>query len=176
VGNAAAGLTVARPFVATADGVEARLDSGEALLLRELCADLADRLGDVEVSLSPEDPVLARLFPDGYRDDPLAAAELRSLIQDDLRDAKIAAAHSVVAALNDLGPGGRVRLDEDAAQLWLTALNDLRLTLGTRLDVTEDPDDDLYERELDDPERFAYDIYLLLGWLQDSLVEALSAR
>jgi hypothetical protein len=167
---------MAHRFVPTADGVEARLDRGEALLLRELCADLAERLSEVDVSALPDDPAFARLFPDGYRDDPKAAAELRSLIQDDLRDSKIAAARSVVAVLDDLGPGGRVRIDDDAAQQWLTALNDLRLTLGTRLDVTEDLDDDLAGLDLDDPERFAYDIYLLLGWLLESLVEALSAR
>jgi hypothetical protein len=167
---------VARRFVPAGPGVEARLDRDEVTLLRELCRQLADELVAVDDADVAADPVLTRLFPDGYRDDPEAAAELRSLIQGELREAKVAAARAVAARLDEAGPTGRIRLDEDAAQQWLTALNDLRLTLGTRLGVTEEPDDDLDQLADDDPERVAYDIYLLLGWLQDSLVEALLKR
>lgn len=167
---------MARRFVPTAEGVEARLGRAEVALLRELCVQLADELADVDDSAAVDDPVLGRLFPDGYADDPAAAAELRSLIQDELRDAKLAAARAVVSELDGVRPGGRVRLDEDAAQQWLTAFNDLRLVLGTRLGVTEDLDFDLDRLPGDDPERIAYDIYILLGWLQESLVDALSRQ
>jgi len=167
---------VARRFVPTADGVEARLDRAEVALLRELCEQLADELAAVDDNAAVADPVLGRLFPDGYRDDPKAAAELRSLIQDELREAKVAAARAVVAGLADAGSGGRVWLDDDAAQLWLTALNDLRLVLGTWLGVTEDERDRLDELADDDPTRIAYAQYVLLSWLQDSLVDALTRR
>lgn len=164
---------MARRFVPTADGVEARLERGVAALLRQLCADLAAQLELIE-STSGGGPIVERLFPDGYRDDPEAAAELRSLIQDDLRDAKVAAARSVVADLEDAGPNGRVRLSPEQAEHWLTALNDLRLALGTRLGVTDDAEDDVERLSGDDPDRLDYDIYLLLGWVQESLVDALS--
>jgi hypothetical protein len=167
---------VARRFVATAQGVEARFDRGTAALLREMCEQLASELGAVDDAAAVADPVLARLFPDGYRDDAQAAAELRSLIQDELRDAKLAAARAVVAGLDGMGPDGRVRLDDDSAQQWLTALNDLRLILGTWLGVTEDAEEGLDELADDDPAKVAYDDYLFLSWLQGSLVDALLKR
>lgn len=167
---------MARRFLRTAEGVEARLDRAEVVLLRQLCEQMAAELASVDDTAVTADPALARLFPDGYRDDPKAAAELRSLIQDELREAKIAAALTVVSRLDEAGPDGRVRLDDDDAEQWLTALNDLRLTLGTRLGVTEDLDNDLDQLGDDDPERDFYDIYVLLGWLQESLVDALLRR
>lgn len=164
---------MARRFVPTADGVEARLDRGVAELLRELCADLAAQLELIETT-TVAGPIVERLFPDGYRDDPEAAAELRSLIQDDLRDAKVAAARSVVADLDGVGATGRVRLGAEQAEHWLTALNDLRLALGTGLGVTEDAEEVADRLSADDLDRLDYEVYLLLGWLQESLVDALS--
>ena len=54
----------------------------------------------------------------------------------------------------------------DDVKAWLAFLADARLMLGTRLDVSED--DDLVPRG--DPE---FDLYLYLGYLQQSLVEEL---
>ena len=54
----------------------------------------------------------------------------------------------------------------DDARAWLAFLADARLMLGTRLDVTED--DELIPT--DDPE---HNLYLYLGYLQQSLVEEL---
>jgi hypothetical protein len=56
---------------------------------------------------------------------------------------------------------------------WLGALNDLRLVLGTRLDVTED----MYDHEMDpgDPRAPAFAMYTYLGWLQEQVVDALSS-
>jgi hypothetical protein len=114
------------------------------------------------------------LFPDGYADDPKAAAELRSLIQDDLRDGKIASAHTVLDTLAELPPTGQLRLDAEQSTAWLGTLNDLRLTLGTALDVTEETD---FEPESDDePANFALGVYVFLGWMQECLVESLPAN
>src|SRR5438132_3893567 len=43
----------------------------------------------------PEDPVLARLLPDGYRDDPEAAGEFRKYTEPALRSAKHQAAQEM---------------------------------------------------------------------------------
>ncbi|HVE63163.1 MAG TPA: DUF2017 domain-containing protein [Mycobacteriales bacterium] len=163
---------MARRFRRTHDGVEARLEPGEAALLRDLVEDLLPLLAADEVA---GDPVLARLFPDGYRDDPEAAAELRSLIQDDLRAGKRAALQTVLDGLSSRNTKGRVLLDTEAASAWLGGLNDLRLSLGTRLGVTEETYDelDLPAPDGDDPRRQALEIYAWLGWLQESLVETL---
>ena len=66
----------------------------------------------------------------------------------------------------------RDRLSAEEADTWLRALNDLRLVLGTRLDVQEDT----FAAELrsDDPRAPALAVYAYLSWIQEQLVEALS--
>lgn len=120
----------------------------------------------------PADPALARLLPDAYRDDPEAAAAMRGLTEGSLRLAKIEAADRVLKELP--GSGGRVSLDDDSAQAWLGALNDVRLVLGTRLEVTDGTDPQAEAKSEPDPERAnALVVYAWLGWLQETLVDAL---
>jgi Domain of unknown function (DUF2017) len=114
---------------------------------------------------APEDPVLSRLLPDGYRDDSEAAEEFRRLTESTLRQQKCAAADRVLADLAE--PGGTVRLDAETTETWLAALNDVRLALGTRLDVQED----MADPDPDDPDAAAYVVYVWLTELQDVLVE-----
>jgi Domain of unknown function (DUF2017) len=125
----------------------------------------------------PDDPVLARLFPDGYRDDPEAAAELRRLIEGDLRTQKLENVECLLATLPL--DGGEIRLDAEEAEAWLLALNDARLVVGTRLGVTDETDlldeiDDAVLRDPTGPRVFALSIYQLLGYLQETLVDALA--
>jgi hypothetical protein len=125
----------------------------------------------------PDDPVLARLFPDGYRDDPEASAELRSMIQGDLHTQKLDHANTMLATLPLTG--GEIRLDTGQAESWLLALNDARLALGTRLDVTDEMDilDELDEAVLSDPTGprvLALGVYHLLGYAQETLIDALA--
>src|SRR5215813_6450587 len=81
----------------------------------------------------PEDPVLARLLPDGYRDDPEAAGEFRRYTEPALRSAKHQAAQEMLVTLPE--EGGRIQLTQDQSLSWLKALNDVRLALGVRLGV-----------------------------------------
>ena len=134
--------------------------------------DLEALMGLTENAELPDDPVLARLLPDAYRDDPEASAEFRRYTEGGLRSEKVAAARTVLATLPP--SGGRVRLSGPDAQAWLRALNDVRLALGTRLDVTEDPDDQAAGLEPDDPRAAALAVYQWLGILQESLIQALS--
>jgi hypothetical protein len=64
------------------------------------------------------------------------------------------------------------RLTQEQAEAWLTALNDLRLVLGTRLDVSDDPH--LERLRPDDPDAVELSVYAYLSWLQEQLVEALA--
>jgi Domain of unknown function (DUF2017) len=119
----------------------------------------------------PEDPVLARLFPDVYGDDPEAAGDFRRYTEPGLRSGKVAAARTVLATLPD--EGGRVRLSAGDAEAWLRALNDVRLALGVLLGITED-----YERELadvtgTDPRSAYLQVYDWLTFLQETLVRSL---
>ncbi|MEV0987429.1 DUF2017 domain-containing protein [Streptomyces sp. NPDC049949] len=139
----------------------------------------------------PSDPALIRLFPDAYggpgpedrKVDPaeLAArsAEFRRFTENDLRTRKREDALAVVRSLDGLAPEG----DEGSAVLeltgelplrWLGALNDLRLTIAARLDITEDDESAvLFRLPDDDPRKPMVMAYLWLGGLQETLVETL---
>ena len=172
-------------------GVEAKLDPAEAVVLAQCATELLELLGagdDVSgdplealVGLPPgdvappDDPALARLFPAAYPDDDAAATEFRRFTESDLRAGKRAAASDALVSLQPLlGAGGKLVLDRDQADAWLSWLNDIRLVLGTRLDVTEDT----YEEDIDpeDPRWQVMQIYGWLGWLQESLLSCLDPR
>jgi hypothetical protein len=129
-------------------------------------------------SESPDDPVLSRLLPDYHKLDPDnptkedldSAGALRSIHEPELVDAKVGVAQVVMETLPR--DGGDVRLTVEQADAWLSALNDVRLALGTALDVTEDMPDELPE---DDPRSPHLGVYHWLTWVQESLVEALTA-
>jgi hypothetical protein len=163
-------------------GVRATLSPDETAVVRILVGQLLELIGEAdepkpddgmpdlafsENSSIPDDPVLARLFPDAYREDDEASAEFRRYTEVGLREGKRANAELV---LRTLGEGGEVVLDAEQAQAWLRALNDVRLALGTRLDITEDTPRDL---DADDPRSAPYDAYDWLAYLQESLVHAI---
>jgi hypothetical protein len=135
-----------------------RLSAEERDVLRSLPGQLSD-------ALAGEDPALHRLFPPAYPDDAARNEEYRRLVGGDLLAGKRAAL-DIVAATIDAD-----RLDEEQVGAWLGAMNDLRLVLGTRLDVTEDPED----HPTDGPEAPAYALYHYLGWLVEQIVEVLAA-
>jgi hypothetical protein len=134
--------------------------------------DLAKMIGLTDNTKPPDDPVLARLLPDAYRDDPEASGEFRRYTEQGLRSGKVAAARTVLATLPP--SGGRVRLSEPEAQAWLRALNDVRLALGVHLEVTDDFDERVDEIGPDDPRSAYIEVYQWLAFLQESLVRALS--
>jgi len=121
---------------------------------------------------TPEDPVLARLLPDAYSDDPEAAGEFRKYTEPALRSAKYEVARQMLDTLPEAG--GRIQLSQDEALSWLKALNDVRLALGVRLGVTEEFEEDWAKLKPDDPQWTAYEVYAWLGAVQESLVQALA--
>jgi Domain of unknown function (DUF2017) len=139
-------------------GVRLHFDEHEVLLLRELLAELEALLGD------PDDPAVRRLFPPAHADRE-SEEQYRSLVRDQL----VAGRSSALAAMRDTL--GRETLSVEEADAWLRVLNDLRLVLGTHLDVTEDIDyEDLDPR---DPRGRDLAVYGYLSWLLEQLVEAL---
>ena len=134
-------------------------------------ADLAELLDGNAPQGPPEDPALARLLPDAYRDDTDAAGEFRRFTEQELRSGKVAAAQTVLASLPE--GGGKVDLSEEDAQVWLRALNDVRLTLGVRLSITEDFAERVVDLDPADPRSAYLWIYDWLTFLQETLVRAL---
>lgn len=134
--------------------------------------ELAELLGELRgPTTPPADPVLARLLPDAYTGDPEAAGEFRRYTEGELREAKAENARLVLATLPE--GGGRVRLSGDEAQAWLRAINDVRLALGVRLEVTEDFEDQLARMPADDPRAGYFQVYDWLTEVQETLVRAL---
>jgi Domain of unknown function (DUF2017) len=170
----------------------ARFTAQEATVLRDLTSQVAELVSgtaeggeppagifDVEKDLGitdetdpPDDPVLARLLPDAYREDPQSAGEFRRYTERDLRDGKAAAARMILDTLPERG--GRVTLSDEQAQTWLRALNDIRLALGVRLEVTEEVHEELARMKPEDPRYGPLTIYDWLTAVQESLVAALS--
>ena len=134
-------------------------------------AELDAMLGFSPSTRAPLDPALARLLPDAYRDDPDAAGEFRRYTEQSLRSAKQETARTVLDTLP--ADGGPVKLSRDQAQSWLRALNDVRLTLGVRLGVTEEFEDEWRQLDPLDPRATAFEVYAWLGDVQESLVQAL---
>ncbi len=142
--------------------------------------EAADVLADLEKQFSspdepdpelPADPVVARLLPDAYKDDPEKAGEFRKYTESSLREAKKYFAQTLLETLPP--EGGKVRLTGDQARDWLRALNDIRLMFGVRLEVTEEFEDQLAGLDPQDPRLPAFEVYGWLGMVQESLVHAL---
>ncbi|MFV2120905.1 DUF2017 domain-containing protein [Streptomyces sp. Act-28] len=183
-------------------GAVVPLDEIEVSILRSLAVQMLELIGPGDEpaqgedplaalfqegpSEKPSDPALARLFPDAYGDGDerlrAASAEFRRFTENDLRTRKREDALAVVrrldalAAAGDGSGGGRLELSSEECHRWLGALNDLRLTIGTRLEVTdEDENGELYRLPDSDPRKPMVMAYLWLGVLQETLVEALMA-
>jgi len=178
-------------FRRTTRGVSARFTSGQAGIIRNLVAQVAELVGgpgaaEPPPAGGPAEPgeaaggdlpldlaaIIGTDAPaDAYGDDPEAAGEFRRYTEQGLRSGKVAAAQTVLATLP--AGGGRVRLSAGDAEAWLRSLNDVRLALGVVLGITEDYERELSELDTEDPREAYLHIYDWLTFLQETLVRAL---
>ena len=151
-----------------ADGIHIALDEHETGILRELAKEMRLLL---EADIPQQDDVLQRLFPRAYEEED-DQRNYEELIGNELRDVKREALRKVEEAL---GSSGALDTELPASDVdeWLRFLNDVRLAIGTRLDV----DETKMEKEFDpnDPEAPALSVLHWLGWLQGTMLEALNA-
>ncbi|WP_421082900.1 DUF2017 domain-containing protein [Rothia nasimurium] len=180
---------MAKPFTYTPRGITAKFTSEEVSILTRLFEDvaltlepdqdpeadpLAAMVGISENASVPTDPAVARMLPVAS-DDPEVADEYRRYTDLSLRQAKIA--HLSMAALDV--QAGTVHLNTEHARAWAGALNDVRLTLGSRLNIANADDAERISQHRDwdsveTTEDYMGLIYNFLTWLQDSLMEALT--
>ena len=139
---------------------EIRLSAEEREVLRGLPSQMRDAL-----ALGKDDPAVARLNPQACLDDTEVDAEFHRLMDDDLNAGRLEALAAFESTVDN------TKLDEEEALAWMRAINDLRLLLGTRLDVSEDP----AQRRVspDDPRAPGFALYDYLRLLTQELVEAL---
>ena len=134
---------------------EIRLSAQERDLLRNLPEQLKELLAQTD------DPALKRLFPPAYIDDPKKEAEYRRLVGDDLLAGRKAALDTMAATVD------AAELDEEQITAWLSSLNDIRLVLGTQLDIGEE------DGPVDSP---IHHVYYYLTALEDAVISALSSQ
>ncbi len=144
----------------------------ESTVLGQLLDDLEELadLADVPADQAAANPVIDRLFPDGY-DDAGAADEFRELTRASLQEERRERYGQCRAELP--AGGGEIVVEPDSVQRWLVVLNDMRLALGTRLGVTaegfaDDPD----QPDDADEIRAARTVYQWLTAIQDDMVNA----
>lgn len=176
-------LLGAEHFSETNDGDASAPGSGppsDEDMIRESLAGIAD---SVE---TPHDPAVLALLPHASKDDDALAQEFRRLTEHDMRNLKVARLKRMWEALSTEESEWRVSLDE--ALPTAAALTDVRLVLASRLGVSTEDDAELLRMSIAtaiDSEEAPTDegaaqrlwwgmVYESLGWLQESLLDALS--
>lgn len=180
---------MAQGFTKTAQGYLAVFESEEIKLLTKLFEDVAltlepegheaadefERMLGIKTDAStPTDAAVLRMLPIAS-DDPEVADEFRKFTELGLREQKMTA---LTQAAMDVQTG-RVLLTDEKARAWASALNDVRLTLGARLDLTTDEDsarlEELYSspETVDSVEAYMGLLYNFTTWLQETLMVAM---
>lgn len=149
------------------NGLRLSLDEQEAGILRELSHEMRLLL---EADVPPQDDVMQRLFPKAH-DDEREQKSYEELVGAELRRVKMEALATVERGLSG-GGAAVVELTGEEVDEWLRLLNDLRLAIGTRLQV----DDSKMEKPFDatDPEAPALSVLHWLGWLQGTMLEEMN--
>jgi Domain of unknown function (DUF2017) len=146
-----------RPLRRRAPGVyEVALDGQDREVLKALPLQLRSAM-----AANPDDEAFRRLFPPAYLNDEAAEKEYRQLIGSELEESRALALETLAKTAN------ATELSEEQLQCWLRALNDVRLWLGTVLDVSEDDTEE-------EPEDAPHLLYQVLTVLQGLVIEVLT--
>jgi hypothetical protein len=151
-------------FSKEGDRFAVRLSRGVRGLLVELCRQSRALL---EAEDPSSDPAVSRLFPPAYPDDPLQNLEFETNLGAGPRSGKLQALDVVERTAN------APTLTEDELLAWIGVVNDLRLVLGTRIEITEEATDEDFPS--DDPRHETYRVYQFLGFLLQELLEGIGA-
>lgn len=143
------------------------LTDDETAILRRLVTEYQALLDQP----APGDPVLARLFPSANNDDNEVADTFRELTFEDLDAHKRLAAEIVMSSVDEQGPA-QGTLNDEQCEAWVVLLTDLRLSLGTRIGVTQEMMDGPFDPN--DEAHWSLSLLHYLGALQETLVAALT--
>ena len=176
-------------FEKVGDGFSLDLTLDEANILINLVEQLLELLGEGDFFhhydssdplaqllampseiVTPDDPVLLRLLPNAYAD-PEAASDFRRYTEPQLRGAKqknLRIVREELTILVDENQGGVI--EELNSEVWLKALNDLRIALSVRLEIDETSFDKFEMLPDEDLQKPVYAVYFWLGWLQGNLL------
>ena len=147
-----------RRFRPDATGFRVDLHPVERAVLGQLPGQLIELL-------ATDDPSLVRLFPPAYLLDAEHDAEYRRLMREDLLDGRLEAARTLASTAQ------RDHLTDAEVVGWMRAINDLRLVLGTQLDIQEDMDE--ADLPIDGPDAARFQAYVVLTGILGEIVDAL---
>jgi hypothetical protein len=150
-------------FQRSGDVIERRFTGSERRMLTNLARGVVETMAVADDPGALDDPVLQRLLPDAFPDDPEANAEFASATRARLAESKADGARRLAADL-EAAPNGVVRLGPDEAVVWVKALGDVRLALAERVGI------DAVQHDVRTPQGL---MYAWLTWLQGSLVDLL---
>lgn len=179
---------MAQGFRHTPHGYAARFEKAEFDLIRDLAEDviallespdsenhdpLEALIGIVENPSVPDDPAVARVLPAGSSD-PEAALEYRRYTEQDLRATKVANLSLLAFDIE----AGDIVLGDEHAHAWASALNDIRLVLGSRLDIIDEERADQVHHltdwsKVENDDDYLAVVYNFVTWVQDSLMVAM---
>lgn len=144
-------------FAVAKDGqISVRLDD----TMRALIKQVAEELREV---LLVEDPELTRrLYPTAYPDDDEAEDDYQEVVHDQLLMQRLDGIDQLQATIDD------EEISVDTADAWMNTINQIRLVLGTKLDVGEEQ----VEIDQDDPEATSHVIYQVLSHILEELTSA----
>lgn len=185
-----------RGFEAHEGYLTAELSAFEVELLLSLLSQLDEMLGlddlggpgtdplaamEAEAAMQPldrTDPMIGRLFPDAYRDDPEASSDFARFTEFEQRKLRARDSAIVVGGLVNTQNGEfPLHVYDDEVECWLRTLTALRLSLATRLDIVDDRSADRFEGlPADDPDAFGYSIYEWIGFALESMLQAIMTR
>lgn len=150
-------------FQRSGDVIERRFTGSERRMLTNLTRGVVETMAAAEDAAALDDPVLQRLLPDAFPDDPEENAEFAAATRERLAESKADGARRLAADLAS-APNGVVRLGPDEAVVWVKALGDVRIALAARVGI------DAVQHDVRTPQGL---MYAWLTWLQGSLVEVI---
>jgi len=146
-----------RMFALSRDGqITVRLDDTLRALLRQATEELR------EVLLVDEPDLTRRLYPTAYPQDDALESDYRELVHDQLLMQRLDGIDQLQATID----GESISIE--TADSWMNTINQVRLVLGTQLDVGEEQ----VEIEEDDPQATNHVVYQVLSHILEELTHA----
>lgn len=140
----------------------------------DFSAEVAGSVDDPEAGIDLDDPVVRRIFPDAYPDDPAASHDFRRFTQAQQREQKVTDAQVVLADLAGTGRRGVCHVEAEAVPAWLKTMTAVRLALAARLGIVDETSaSEVAELPEQDPRSWVHELYQWTGWLQECLLGAL---
>ncbi len=154
------------PLQRTASGIRVTIGADERELLGRLLAELRSL-----ILAGGDQPAVRRLFPVAYHrpEDQDAENEFQRLMHEELVASRLAGIDAVTTAL----AAPDATLTEEQALSFVAAVNQVRLVLGTVLEITED-DDAGDGIDADHPLVAEFHLYHYLSWMLDTSIDALA--